>query len=342
MTDYAALRAFNQKHKLADFLALPMVPSVEMMRAAAERHDVFSPGDRLGDYIVAWDKEHDEEPPAIPASLEAEFGRQKAFEICVLADGWAGCVSGFKEWEKRRGTEGATTFVESWLRAMPVTCPPGGWPATEKQCTEDHSAHARSSDAVNVCRQDLYWQDIDRRRVFQGPSRCLGIMGLRGRQAESATSLFSTFEEMVEHEGLPYVPGYTKVHYFDDEERAALVLSAMWDAAVSSLVTSEAHRPMPMDERSNAIRLVAEMQRWSGFYAEAPHRRLSIETDGGRFEASVSDAGVDWEVEFKSTGDLTRRRGIDLRLSPETELFNDMMRQLDQQVGAAFVSERLQ
>ncbi|MCS4090027.1 hypothetical protein [Rhizobium sp. BK176] len=346
MIDYAKLRQFNAR--LGDaprFLGLPVVPSVEMMLAAANRSGVYRPGDRLADYIVAWDFEPDDKPPVLPTALEEAHGRQMAFVLCVLADAWAGCMKGFREWTERRGREGATPFVASWLRALPTACPEGGWPETKEAATAAHETHAKSADTRTVPQDGFGWWELDRNATWPGPSLCLGIMALRARQRETTTLLFGSFEELVDHAKLPYVPGYTKDHYFDDEERSAMLVSAMWDAAVQELLESETHTPFPVEDQAHAALLVEELshgrryrENWSSFYSDAPFREASVTTAQARFHAAVGPNGIDWEGEDMETGTTIGRKGADLRYPHEAALLRTMVDLLDRHEGTGHTS----
>jgi hypothetical protein len=350
MTDYAKLRQFNAK--LGDdprFLGLPVVPSVEMMLAAAHRTDVYRPGDRLADYIVAWDFEPDDKPPVLPRDLVEAHGKQMAFVLCTLADAWAGCMTGFREWSERRGREGETRFVTSWLRAMPTRCPEGGYPETKEAANDAHAAHANSVDTSTTPQDGFGWWELDKNTTMPGPSLCLGIMALRARQRESTTLLFGSFDELIDHAKLTYVPGYTKDHYFDDEERSAILISAMWDAAVQELLLSDAHTPFPSGDQGHAALLVEALshgrryrESWSSFYSDAPFREASVTTSHARFRASVAPNGIDWEGEDMETGTFIRRNGADLRYPHEAALLRTMIDLLDRHEGTGHSSVPLE
>lgn len=346
MADYATLREFNEKRRLTDYLAMPVVPSVEMMLAAADRRDVFRPGDRLTDYIVRWDWEPHEKPPHVPEALVAEFGRQRAFEICVLADAWAGCVEGFGEWQRRRGREGSSPFVDSWLKALPVRCPDGGWPETKELATQEHVQYSACVPVVCASDHHLWWREAELAGGFHGPARCVSIMALRARQKESSAALFCSFEELVDNDLLPYVPGYCKDHYFDDEERAALVVAAMWDSAVEAFKNGSAYRAVPSDDINHAARLQEIMgrcsryrQAWRDFYTHAPYRQMSVRTEHGRLDVEVTDRGVTWEIECDVARSLTRRTQVDLRLCAEARLLDRELERLDASPGVSFAFE---
>lgn len=341
MMDYEKLRQFNAK--LGDdprYIALPVVPSVEMMLAAATRRDVYRPGDTLADYVVAWDFEPDDKPPVLPAALVESHGKQLAFVLCTLADAWAGCMAGFREWTERRGREGATNFVDSWLRAQPTRCPEGGWPETADLATEAHVAHSRSLDTPTTPTDGYGWWDLDRDTMWHGPALCVGIMSLRARQRESSALLFGSFEELIDHDKLPYVPRYSKDHYFDDDERSVMLIAAMWDAAVQCLLTNADHTPFPFESHGHAALLVEELthgrryrEGWSSFYSDAPFREVSFETAVGRFKASVTDNGVDWEGEDRESGTMIARKRSDFRYPAEAKLIRAMLTRLDKHEG---------
>ncbi|MBY3433010.1 hypothetical protein HFN89_02300 [Rhizobium laguerreae] len=350
MIDYTKLRQFNAK--LGDnprYLGLPVVPSVEMMLAAARRTNVYRPGDMLADYVVAWDFEPGEKPPALPRALVESHGRQMAFVLCILADAWAGCLAGFREWTDRRGREGATPFVNAWLKALPTRCPQGGWPETGEGSTEAHASHAKSVD-TRTCPQDGYgWWELDKHMTCSGPSLCLGIMALRARQRESTTLLFGSFDELIDHARLPYVPGYTREKRWEDEERSVMLISAMWDAAVQEFLIGGTHAPFPFEEHGHAALLVESLshgrryrENWSSFYSDAPFREASMTTSHGRFHAVVGKAGIDWEGEDAGTGTYMRRKGADLRYPREVSLLRTMLDLLDKHEGAGHASVPLE
>ncbi|MDW9478634.1 hypothetical protein GOB57_07945 [Sinorhizobium meliloti] len=346
MTDYEKLRQFNAK--LGDdprYLGLPVIPSLEMMLAAARRRNVYQPGDALVDYVVAWNFEPDDKPPILPRSLVEVHGKQMAFALCTLADAWAGCMSGFRDWTERRGREGSSPFVESWLRAKPTRCPDGGWPDTKDSVTEAHIAHAKSGDAQTSPGKGHGWWDLDRETMWSGPSLCLGIMALRARQRESSTLLFGSVEELIDHDKLPYVPGYSRDQPFDEDERSALLISAMWDAAVQELLRGDNHTRFPFESQGHASFLVEHLsscsryrEGWSSFYSDAPFREVSFTTTGGRFSAVVSDTGVDWKGEDTVTGTLISRKRADLRYPHEAKLLQAMLGRLDRHDGIGHAS----
>jgi hypothetical protein len=346
MIDFNKLRQFNAK--LGDdprYLGLPVVPSVEMMLAAAHRGNVYREGDTLADYVVAWDFEPHDRPPILPRALEAAYGRQMAFVLCTLADAWAGCMAGFREWTERRGREGSNPFVDSWLRALPVRCPAGGWPNTKDLVTDDHLSQCKSTDTQTTPQGGHGWWDLDRNTMWQGPSLCVGIMALRARQKESTTLLFGSVEELVDHDKLPYVSGYTKDHYFDDDERSAMLISAMWDAAVQALIRSDMHTVFPFDRQGHSALLIECLSNgsryrkgWSDFYSDAPFREVSFTTTAGRFNAAITEEGLDWEGEDIETGTLIGRKRADLRYPFEAKLLHTILDRLDQGDGTSHSS----
>jgi hypothetical protein len=344
MIDFTKLRHFNAK--LGDdplFLGLPFVPSVEMMLAAANRRDVYRPGDRLADYIVSWDFEPDDKPPVLPQGLVDTYGQQMAFVLCTLSDAWAGCLAGFREWIGQRGNEGETRFVTSWMRALPTRCPVGGWPETKDASTEAHEAHAKSVDTETTPKNGFRSWELDKNTMLAGPSLCLNIMALRARQRDSTTLLFGSFDELVDHDKLPYVPGYTRDHPFDDEDRSAVLISAMWDAAVQQLLGNDSHTPFPLEAQGHAALLVDALShgrgnRWSSFYSDAPFREVSMTTAHARFKATIGTKGVDWEGEESETGTFIRRRGADLRYPHEAALFRSMLELFDTHERTGYAS----
>jgi hypothetical protein len=350
MTDYAKLRKFNAR--LGDdprFLGLPLVPSIEMMLAAANRTKVYRPGDRLADYLVPWDFEPDDKPPVLPRALENTYGRQMAFVLCTLADAWAGCMAGFREWTERRGRESETPFVNSWLRALPTGCPEGGWPESREVSTEAHESHSKSVDTRTTPQAGFAWWELDKNTTMPGPSLCLGIMALRSRQRESTTLLFGSFDELVDHSRLPYVPGYTKDHYVDEEEASAMLISAMWDAAVQHLLVNDTHTPFPFEDQGHAALLVEALshgrryrENWSSFYSDAPFREASMTTRHARFHAAVGPQGIDWEGEDMETGTVIGRKGADLRYPHEAALLRTMIELLDRHEGTGHSSVPLE
>jgi hypothetical protein len=344
--NYVRLREFNAK--LGDdprYIGLPIIPSVEMMLAAARRADVYRPGDILADYVVAWDFEPDDKPPVLPKVLVDAYGTQMAFVLCTLADAWAGCMAGFREWQERRGREGSNNFVDAWMRALPRGCPDGGWPETKEASTDAHVAHAKSVDTPTVESRRTDWLGLDRNTMWSGPSLCVGIMALRARQRESSALTFGWLDELIDYDKLPYVPGYTKAHRFEDEERSALLVSAMWDAAVRELLHSDVHTPFPFEDQGHAMLLVEQLNHgrryrkgWLSFHSDAPFREVLFATDYGRFQAVVTEKGVDWAAEDDETGTSISRQAADLRLPLERELMRSMLDRLDARDGTSHVS----
>lgn len=338
MIDYENLRTFNlTMGETPGYLALPVVPSVEMMLAAASRPNVFREGDTLADYVVGWDFESDGVPPEMPGELVATYGLQKAFVLGVLADGWAGCMDGFREWFIRRGRDGSTPFVNSWLKALPVCCPSGGWPENKEQATEKHTSHARLPETIPSSPWITPSSGLNMDSILLAPARCTGIMALRARQKDSTTRLFVSLEELISDRDLPYIPGYSSEHRLDSDDRTSLLFSAMWDAAVSQLMTGEQHTIFPSCAQAHAALLVAALAQrsrcrdeWgSSFYYAAPYSEISITTDSGGLKASVSDNGVDWTYEDKEEGSLLSRRSADARFPKEAELLGSALDRLD-------------
>lgn len=341
--DYKSIRDFNSRLGASPaYLALPPVPSVEMLLAAADRRNVYRPEDRLGDYIVAWNHEPDDDLPRVPISLVERYGMQRAFEICVIADIWYGCIDGFEEWRRRRGREGGTHFVESWLKALPVECPEGGWPEAKDTSSAIHDDHATSRPTETVADQKHWWREVEKLGAVHAPAMCVSIMALRSRQRESASLLFSTVEELVDHDRLPYVPRYSRDHHFDDDERSSMLIAAAWHAASAEFLANEVHTPMPADRFTHAALMIDALSRhsnyrseWKGFYTNAPYSSVSVTTPLGRLEASVDDMGLSWEIEADNGRKLTRRCGIDLRIPSERERFYSALEEFDQSKDAS-------
>lgn len=337
MSDFAKIRKFNASLRQDDgYFALPVIPSIEMMLAAARRRDVYRTGDTLSDYVVPWDFEPADRPPDLPLSLVDEYGMQTAFVLAFLSDAWAGCMGGFMEWRKRRGREGDTNFVQSWLKALPTVCPDGGWPETSRDVTDAHHAHASSVPTPCAARSGPAWWEFEGKSEWHGPAKCVAIMALRARQMDCSSRLCYSFDELIDTDKLPYVPRYSMDHRFDDDERSAMLIAAMWDAAVGSLVTEIHHRPMPTNAHGHAARLVEEVARgrnyndgWIGFYAHSPYRELAFDTDSGRFKAMVGDDGIDWEAEHRPSGTLVSRKNADLRYPVEADRMREMLLCLD-------------
>lgn len=339
MTDYAKIFELNDRIKDdgLEHLHVPVIPTVGMMAAALAARDVFRPGDRLGDYVVAFEREPEEAHASLPPSLVSQFGEQQAWAATVMADAWAGCVDGYDEWLVRRGREGSTDFVNSWLRAKPHDCPPGGWPETKELCTDAHREHARSTDIPSSNAAANRWWDGDRRLARVMPPRCVGIMALRARQKESTACLFESVEECVDTAKLPYVPYYTREGRFDDEERGSLLIAAMWKAAVSWLRDPGRAQPepMPFGDRNQAALLVAMLAykrkvsaTKKDFFAHAPYGKVEVSVEGGYGRFEIREGLLDYEVSLPD-GSLSRRPRVDLRVPDDYDRLEALVAELD-------------
>jgi hypothetical protein len=115
-----------------------------------------------------------------------------------------------------------------------------------------------------------------------------------------------------------------------------MLIAAMWDAAVQELHIGDVHTPFPFERHAHATLLVEELthkrrsrEGWPSFYSDAPFQAVSFETKAGRFRASVTPDGVDWEGEDDETGTKIARKRADLRYPHEATLLQSMLTYLD-------------
>jgi hypothetical protein len=303
-------------------VAVPVVPTVGMMEAAADAADVFLDGDRAGGWLLPV-MDALERVPDLGGDLIARFGEQRAFELAVMAEFWAGCIAGLDEWTRRRGYQGSDAMVDGWFSPIMDRCPPGGWPMTKAELDGERAEFCKPLKGVPFVHDSnmVPWIDQDELRI--APRHCASIMAMRAAQRELLFDFVFSVEDMIDFPRVPFVPGRTIEHKFDYEERHHILAAATWRGAVSWLLDSERtnQEPMPVSPDAPGIhlsRLVyhnAERKSVdvSGFWSDGPYTKLILTTAEARLELLTQ--GVSTRAVASLPGGQTlEMSGFDIRL----------------------------
>lgn len=303
-------------------VAVPVVPTVGMMEAAADATNVFLEGDRVGDWLLPA-MEAIERVPDPGGDLVARFGERRAFELAVMAELWAGCIDGLDEWTRRRGYRGSDRMIDAWFSPLMDRCPPGGWPATKEELDEERDGF-QAKFRSGPFSHDSYmvpWTERDEIRV--APRRCASIMALRAAQRELLFDFVFSIDEVVDFARMPFVPGRTVEHRFDDEERHHVLAAAAWRGAVSWLLekTGRNPDPMPLPPEASGIfisRIVYNnVERTScdvrGFWSNGPYTRALVTAGGASVELVAAEGATKASCVLPG-GRRYEMEGFDVRL----------------------------
>jgi hypothetical protein len=323
-------------------LVVPIVPTISMMEAAADTRNVFEPGDRLGDWLLPYHEVADETDLVDP-ELAERFGTQRAFELHVMAEAWAGCISGLCEWTKKRGIEGSNKFVDSWLHPELDGCPEEGWPKDKSSITDGCREHlSKRLSLPPFTHPQMLIPQCDLAFVVPGPERCTSIMAMRAGQRQFLMDYYLMgLDDVIAMDRLPFIPGYTIEHRFDDEERHRILASAAWKSAaqVVRTMTSENEDLMPLPPNGASVFLtrMANQVRSAArevpdFYKNAPYDTLELSTCDSSLRMSVVDCRID--VHFSdSSGRSVHYHGWDYRLPSFADFVLNIIREMDSGAG---------
>jgi hypothetical protein len=303
-------------------VAVPVVPTVGMMEAAADAANVFLEGDRAGGWLHSA-MEAIERVPDPGGDLIARFGEQRAFELAVMSDFWAGCISGLDEWTQKRGYQGSDAMVDGWFSPIMDRCPPGGWPMTKDDLDEERANFWKTLKGGPFLHDSFLVPWADRDELRMAPRRCASIMAMRAAQRDLLFDFVFSIEDTVDFQRVPFVPGRTIEHRFDYEERHYVLAAAAWRGAVSWLLGAERRNPeqMPISPDAAGIhlsRLVyhnAERKSVdiSGFWSDGPYTKVVLSTEDARLELLAE--GLSTKATASLPGGRTfEMAGFDVRL----------------------------
>ncbi|NTF17773.1 hypothetical protein G6L37_05120 [Agrobacterium rubi] len=335
--DLSRLKELNAGIKQeATSLVVPIIPTISMMEAAADARDVFAPGDRLGDWILP-QEEVDVSGDLTDPLLASRVGQRRAYELHVMAEIWAGCLSGLREWSTKRGIEGANNMVDGWFRPQVDTCPAEGWPSSVEDvndCHRNHMAAWRGLPPFSHSESRIPHADLS--YVLPAPRGCTSIMAMRAGQREFLMDYFIIgLDDVIDVDRLPFIPGYTIEHRYDDEERHRILAAAAWRGAIGKVNTlAEDDAPMPLPPRAASVYL-SRLERYMprsgssipGYFLNAPYPGLVFTAGEATFELSAR--GTELDAAFDSgTGQSFRMSGMDFRLPGVNDLMMNTVREM--------------
>ena len=337
--DLARLKELNSRlNPDALSLVVPIIPTISMMEAAADASDVFRPGDRLGEWLLP-EAEVAEGLELVDPVLAERHGKQRAFELHVMAEAWAGCISGLREWSRKRGIEGSTTFVDGWFRPELDRCPATGWPQDRNGLDDSHrSLLSARAGLAPFTHDELMIPHADLAFVMPAPARCASIMAMRGGQREFLMEYYLMgLDDVIAMDRLPFVPGYTIEHRFDDEERHRILAAAAWRAAaeaVRSIADGEKAERMPLPPRAAAVYLtrlakhVPGMSRQvANFFRNAPYGGITFSTDAATLALQARGSILDVRYDGPD-GRSMLASGWDFRLPSISDLLMNIVREM--------------
>lgn len=337
--ELARLKELNSRLKPdAASLVVPIIPTISMMVAAADARDVFRPGDRLGEWLLP-EEEVSEGLELVDPSLAARFGKQRAYELHVMAEAWAGCISGLREWSRKRGIEGSSSFVDGWFRPELDRCPGAGWPKDRDGVDDTHtSLVAERAGLAPFAHEELWLPHADLAFVMPAPARCASIMAMRGGQRQFLMEYYLMgLDDVIAMDTLPFVPGYTIEHRFDDEERHRILAAAAWRAAaaaVRSIDDGEMSERMPLPPRAASVFLtrLAEhvpgvSRRVKNFFRDAPYGGITFCASSGTL--SLQSRGTTLDVRHDGPdGRSMEASGWDFRLPQTSDVLMNILREM--------------
>ncbi len=343
MTLCQSLRERAEEHPKDQFLAVPIIPPLGMMIAAAETQNVFREGDQLWEYFENYDDERDRADIFVDDGLIARFGVQKAFVIACLADIWGATLEGVDIWLTDRGRSGQFDGKKSedLIYYVPEHLPPGGWPETKEQVTVEHNVHGRCTTEPFKAVSTAWIGDYDRETVMIAPRRLpYRVCTIAARATLSVSSLLDV-QEAIAIGKAPFVPGWSKAGYWDEEETQELVIAAMWRSAIAWLLSEEQPEPddfpfHPMQQAVILSNMAYQTQvfytRVDNFFAKFPFNRFCINTDKAML-SFAADKGFSsyWYQEGGDSKRFIRNEGLVLRVGKDksglTQLLRKMCRQ---------------
>lgn len=295
---YQRLADRARKTPDSQFLALPVIPSLGMIEAAAEVRNVFREGDRLHEWFERYDDPVDMEDSNVNPELVARYGWNKAFAMTCIADMWGLAVQGVRFWlrDRSRNPFRANDGADL-IHYLPVGCPDGGWPEDKSACTDAHKAHAR-------CQSEPFatywtaWQGVDDEEVVVAPRRLPAAAVSRLALSRVSAGVFSDLQDVVNLADTPYIPFWTRENTFDDEESYDLMFAAMWQGAVGWLLSEDRSNatPFPLHDDAQATVLTHLVfgyhpiwQKVENFIMGGPYDRVSVFTSDGLLTIAACD-----------------------------------------------------
>jgi hypothetical protein len=341
-TLYQSLRERAQKSPKDQFMAVPIVPPLGMMIAAAEMTDVFRPGDQLWEYFENYDTEHDLNGIYVDQGLISRFGIQKAFVIACLADIWGACLEGVDIWLQDRGRSGHfdANRKEELIHYVPDRCPPGGWPLTKEEATDEHKLAGRCATEPFSAAYTAWWGDYDRERVMIAPKRLPYRVATIAARADLSVAALLEVPDAIALSKTPFIPCWTKDSYYADEETYELVVAAMWRGAVAWLLGEEHPEAVdfPFHPTTQAVILSNFANRERVFYAkierffyDLPYQSFEIETEKAKLSFEAKDGVTSFRYQQLDGPRRVQCEGISLRVGKDNSGFGAILRSVCRQ-----------
>jgi hypothetical protein len=335
--DLTRLKDLNARLKPeAESLVVPIIPTISMMEAAADARDIFVPGDRLADWLLP-EEEVGDGIELVDPELADRVGKQRAFELHVMAEVWAGAISGLREWSRKRGIEGSSKFNDGWFRPELDRCPHGGWPKDREGIDDSHRAVlAARANFAPFRHEEVLFPHADLAFVMPAPTRCSSIMAMRSGQRQFLMEYYLMgLEDVIAMERLPFIPGYTIEHKFDDEERPRILAAGAWRAAANAVRNlSDDEVAMPLPPRAASVFLTRLADHVRGISHKVPHFFKNAPYGGITFSSSkatlsVASKGTMIEMQYEEkNGKSTQSSGWDFRLPTTSDLLMNLVREM--------------
>lgn len=319
-------------------LVVPIIPTISMMEAAADASGVFRPGDRLGEWLLP-EAEVAEGLQIVDTALAERYGIQRAFELHVMAEAWAGCISGLREWSRKRGIEGSNSFVDGWFRPELDRCPASGWPEGRQGVDDSHRALVSERASLTPFTHDERMiPHADLEFVIPAPARCASIMAMRSGQRQFLMEFYlSGLDDVIAMDKLPFVPGYTIEDRFDDERRHQILASAAWRSAAEAVRhIGDDHNAerMPLPPRAASVYLTrladhvpGISRKVDGFFRNAPYGEVTLSSSHASL--ALKSNGYILDVSYDNPGSRSMQvSGWDLRLPSVSDILLNMIREM--------------
>lgn len=335
--DLNRLRELNARTRTdSSSLVVPIIPTISMMAAAADATNVFALGDRLGDWLLPPEETGDPAELTNPELANA-LGVKRAYELQVMAEIWAGCISGLIEWSRKRGIEGSNLMVDSWFRPHLSDCPEIGWPEKPHEVLDVHKHHSQAAyKDPPFAHQEFWLPHADLAFVLPAPRRCSSIMAMRaGQRAFLMDYLLLWLDDLVDMDRIPFVPGFSIESAYDEEERHRILAAAAWNAAVGEvqgLSDDDPHMPLPPKSAAVFISRLAEHARVKpyrspSYHHEAPFRWIEVSNRSARLVLSTFESALTCDFS-DGVGGGFNLKNPEYRLPSVQELLINTIRQM--------------
>jgi hypothetical protein len=148
-------------------------------------------------------------------------------------------------------------------------------------------------------------------------------------------------DDVIAMDRLPFIPGYTIEHRFDDEERHRILAAAAWRAAAAAVRSIEEgdNSMMPLPPRAASVYLTRLAQhvhgvsrRITNFFRDAPYGGLVFSSASATLSLRSRGTALDVLYEGRD-GRGMQSSGWDFRLPTTSDLLMNIVREMVSESG---------